>query len=107
MNIETGFEEQKKKQSALIAASIFNLHRYSKMSDKKLREGLGGASAIPDDAEMRTYVMSKEVKDILSYQANIRLLDRLNKKYGAIDVTTNIVSDIQRDFGITTESKTK
>ena len=107
MKNETGFEEQKKKQAGLIAASIFNLHRYSKMSNKKLREELGGASAIPDDAEMRTYVMSKEVKDILSYQANIRLLDKLNKKYGETDVTTNIVPDIQRDFGITTESKAK
>jgi len=107
MKLETGFEEQKKKQAGLIAASLFNLHRYSKMSNKKLREEVGGASNVKDDAELRTYIMSKEVKDVLAYQANIRLLEKLNKTYGETDITANLVSDIQRDFGITTESKTK
>lgn len=107
MQLQIGFEEQIKKQAGLIVASIFNLQRYSKMSDKKLREEAGGASAIPDDKKLRTYIMSKEVKDILQYQANIRLLNKLNKKYGATDLTTSIVADIQRDFGITADSKDK
>jgi len=100
MKIEIGFEEQKKKQAGLIAASIFNLHRFSKMTNKKLREECGGATAMPDDAKLRTYVMSKEVKDILSYQANIKLLTKLQKDYGEKDTTGSLVGDIQRDFGI-------
>lgn len=107
MKLNTGFEAQKEKQAGLIVASIFNLHRYSKMSNKKLRDECGGASAIKDDGELRTYVMSKEVKDILMYQANIRLLTKLEKQYGEKDTTTSLVGDIQRDFGITAESKSK
>lgn len=105
--LNEGFEEQKIKQSGLIVASLFNLHRYSKMSDKKLREECGGASAIKKDSELRTYVMSKEVKDILSYQANIKLLNKLQKSYGEKDSTASLVGDIQRDFGITADAKNK
>lgn len=105
--LNVGFESQKEKQAGLIVASLFNLHRYSKMSNKKLREECGGASGMKDDAKLRTYVMSKEVKDILSYQANIKLLDKLQKTYGEKDSTASLVGDIQRDFGITTESKDK
>ena len=100
MKLDTGFEEQKKKQASLIAASIFNLHRFKGMSNKKLREECGGASAIKDDAKLRTYVMSKEVKDILAYQANIKLLTKLQKTYGEKDTTGSLIGDIQRDFGI-------
>lgn len=107
MKLKKGFEDQKIKQAGLIVASLFNLQRYSKMSNKKLREECGGASAIKKDEELRTYVMSKEVKDILAYQANIKLLNKLEKEYGEKDTTSGLVGDIQRDFGITADAKNK
>lgn len=104
MKINNGFEKQKERQVSLISASIFNMHRMSKMSDKKLREELGGGEDLIEDTnKLRTYAMSKEVKDILSYQANIKLLTKLQKKYGEKESTSNLIGDLQSDFGITTE----
>ena len=103
--LQAGFDDQIVKQTALIAQTIFNMHRYSKMSNKKLREECGGASNIPDDEKLRTYVMSKEVKDILMYQANIKLLKKLAKEYGEKNSTGSLIADIQRDFGITASTK--
>jgi len=107
MKLESGFEGQKQKQSELIAQTIFNMHRYSKMSDKKLREECGGASNIPENDKLRTYVMSKEVRDIIAYQANIKLLEKLSKNYGEKDSKGSLIADLQRDFGITASTEDK
>jgi len=102
MKIDKGFEIHIEKQTALIVASIFNMQRMSKMNNKNLREELGGDKELTKDTQkLRTYAMSKEVKDILGYQANIKLLNNLQKKYGNKNPTTNLIGDIQRDFGIT------
>ena len=107
MKLESGFEGQKQKQNELIAQTIFNMHRYSKMSDKKLREECGGASNIPENDKLRTYVMSKEVRDIIAYQANIKLLEKLSKNYGEKDSKGSLIADLQRDFGITASTEDK
>ena len=101
--LEKGFEIQIDKQKGLIAISLFNLHRYSRMSAKKIREEIGGGDNIKDDKDVIKYVKTKEASDILSYQANIKLLTKLNKKYGTKNATGNLISDIQSDFGITAD----
>ena len=99
MSINKGFEIHIDKQKALIVASLFNLHRYSKMSIKAIREEIG-SEVTDDDKKLVTYVKSKEVKDIIQAQANIKLLNKLNKKYGEKKATGDFISDIQRDYGI-------
>ena len=104
--LQSGFGELKLQQTKNIAVAIFNLYRYSKMNDKAVLAEVGGVEVTSKKGdELRRIVVNKEMKDISSAQANIRLLDKLNKSYGEKNNKRSLVADLQRDFGITGSTK--
>lgn len=104
--LQTGFIDLKRQQTKNIAIAIFNLYRYSKMNDKGILAEVGGKEVTSKKGdELRRYVVNKEMQDISSAQANIRLLSKLEKDYGEKNNKGSLVADLQRDFGITGSTK--
>jgi len=98
-NLHVGFEQLRNQQKKNIVIAVFNLNRYAKMSKKDLLNEVGGETklSIP---ELRSYLKTKEVNDLQLAQTNIRLLNKLEKTYGNKNATSNLIEDLQRDFGI-------